>query len=152
MSNSNKPDDRVVYLTLKNIFMGSVAEVRKLAAIRKVVRQERNRSDVQSLISAYGFETICASARALLHDKIFESTLRAKMRFPEVFDVSPTQSAEREAEEAEAVRCEANAISQVVQNTQIRGYTAPLIGQETETTSSKYRSSDENVCIKGFRD
>lgn len=42
MSNSNKSGDRVVYLTLKNVIMGNVAEMRKLAAIRKVTQLQRN--------------------------------------------------------------------------------------------------------------
>jgi len=57
MSNSNKPDERVVYLTLKNVFMGNVAEMRKLTAIRKVIQKERKRSDIENLVSAHGLET-----------------------------------------------------------------------------------------------
>ncbi|EDN04901.1 predicted protein [Histoplasma mississippiense (nom. inval.)] len=68
MGNKNPPDERVVYLALKNIFKGPSAE--------------------------------------------------AKIRFPEVFDVSPVQSAEREASEAEAARNEANAIKDAVHGPQ----------------------------------
>jgi hypothetical protein len=45
-----------------------------------------------------------------LNSKFFESTLKAKIRFPEVFEVSPAQSAERSAFEAKAARTEAVAI------------------------------------------
>ncbi len=55
-------------------------------------------------------DNVCNTAKALLQDEIFTSTLRAKIRFPEVFEVSPAQSAEREASEAEAARSDASAI------------------------------------------
>ncbi|OCK80284.1 hypothetical protein K432DRAFT_434859 [Lepidopterella palustris CBS 459.81] len=69
MAKKNPPDERVVYLALKNVFKGTYAEIPKL-------------------------------------------------RFPEVFDVSPAQSAEREASEAEAARNEANAIKDALQGHQ----------------------------------
>jgi hypothetical protein len=53
---------------------------------------------------------LTTSAKALLQDEIFISTLRAKIHFPEVFEVSPAQSAERAASEAEAARSDADAI------------------------------------------
>jgi hypothetical protein len=137
MSDSNRPDERVVYLTLKNVFMGSVAEMRKLAAIRKVIQKERRQSEVESLVSAHGLDTICATARRLLLEGIFESTMRAKIRFPEVFDVSPTQSAEREASEAEAVRCEATAISQFVPETLVRDQSAVQILRDMDAASGE---------------
>jgi hypothetical protein len=49
---------------------------------------------------------------------IFESTLKAELRFPEGFDVSPAQSAEREVSKAKAARNEANAIRDAVQGHQ----------------------------------
>ena len=137
MSNSNRPDERVVYLTLKNVFMGNVAEMRKLTAIRKVIQKERRQSEVESLVSAHGLETICTTTRSLLLEGIFKSTMRAKIRFPEVFDVSPTQSAEREASEAEAVRCEATAISQFAPEGLVRDQSAVQIHRDLDTASSR---------------
>lgn len=48
--------------------------------------------------------------KALLQDEIFTSTPRAKIRFPEVFAVSPTQSAGRVASEVEAAKSDADTI------------------------------------------
>jgi hypothetical protein len=137
MTDSNRPDERVVYLTLKNVFMGSVAEMRRLTAIRRVIQKERRQSEVESLVSAHGLDTICTTARRLLLEGIFESTMRAKIRFPEVFDVSPTQSAEREASEAEAVRCEATAISQFVPETLVRDQSAVQVHLDMDTASGE---------------
>jgi hypothetical protein len=39
--------------------------------------------------------------------------LRAKIRFPRLFDVSPAQNAEREASEAEAARDEARVVREI---------------------------------------
>ncbi|KAL2366233.1 hypothetical protein RJZ56_000881 [Blastomyces dermatitidis] len=114
MGNKNPPDERVVYLALKNIFKGPNAHVRQPKIIRKLIGRSQNQGDVANLVKAHNIDTICNTARTLLTEQIFESTLKAKIRFPEVFDVSPVQSAEREASEVEAARNEANAIKDAV--------------------------------------
>ncbi|KAI1125915.1 hypothetical protein F5Y10DRAFT_221587 [Nemania abortiva] len=115
MKNKNPPDERVVYLALKNVFKGANAEVRQLKVVRKLITKSQNDADVADLINAHNIDTVCSLARTLLTEGIFESTLKAKIRFPEVFDVSPAQSAEREASEAEAAINDANAIAGAVQ-------------------------------------
>ncbi|KAI1755342.1 hypothetical protein F4782DRAFT_488194 [Xylaria castorea] len=114
MKDKNPPDERVVYLALKNVFKGKNAEVRRLAAVRKLITQNQKDSDVSGLINGHNIDIVCQMARSLLTEEVFESTLKAKIRFPEVFDVSPAQSAEREASEAEAAINEANAIKGAV--------------------------------------
>ncbi|KAK5188859.1 hypothetical protein LTR96_010863 [Exophiala xenobiotica] len=83
---NNFPDERVVYLALKEFFKGADAQIRRAKKVREVVQKAQNNID------------------------IFESTLKAKIRFPEVFEISPAQSAERSASEAEAARLEADAL------------------------------------------
>lgn len=109
------PDERVVYLALKNVFKGQDADIRQNKAVRKLVRRHKGQEDVASLVQGHGLDVVCNTARTLLLDEIFASTLKAKIRFPELFDLSPTQSAEREASEAEAARHEADAIQHAVQ-------------------------------------
>lgn len=115
MANKNPPDERVVYLAFKNVFKGSNAKVRQPKSIRKLILKNQNQSEVASLIKAHNIDTICNTTRVLLSEQLFESTLKAKHRFPEVFDVSPAQSAERGASEAEAARNEANAIQDAIE-------------------------------------
>ncbi|UNI16717.1 hypothetical protein JDV02_003130 [Purpureocillium takamizusanense] len=115
VSNNPPPDERVVYLALKNVFKGHNAGVRQNRAIRKLIKQYRSQEDISDLIREHNVDVICNAARMLLCDEVFESTLKAKIRFPELFDLSPTQSAEREASEAEAARHEADAIEHAVQ-------------------------------------
>jgi hypothetical protein len=111
--NKNPPDERVVYLALKNLFKGSNAQVRQPKAIRKLIASNQAETEIADLIAAHNIDSLCGTARTLLTEQVFESTLKAKIRFPEVFEVSPTQSAEREASEITATRNEAKAIENV---------------------------------------
>ncbi|KAI1112899.1 hypothetical protein F5Y14DRAFT_240712 [Nemania sp. NC0429] len=113
MKSQNPPDERVVYVALKNVFRGSNAEIRQLKAVRKLVAQRQNDADVSNLIKQYKIDTVCSMARVLLVDEVFQSTLKAKIRFPELFDVSPAQGAKRKASEAKAALNEAIAIREV---------------------------------------
>lgn len=116
MVNKNPPpDERVVYLALKNIFKGQAAQYRQQKIVSKVIRKHQKEDEVADLIRAHGLDIVCNSARTLLSDGIFESALKAKIRFPELFDLSPTQSAERDASEVEAARQEADAIECAVE-------------------------------------
>lgn len=104
------PDERVVYLALKHVFKGANAEVQMSKAINKLIKQHQKQEDVADLFQQHDFDVICNVARTLLADDIFASTIKAKARFPELFNLSPTQSAERAASENEAAKNEANAI------------------------------------------
>ena len=106
----NLPDEQLVYLALKNSFEGADSQIRKTKKVREVVQKAQHNIDVRDLIQEHNLDNVCNIAKALLEQQIFESTLKAKIRFPEVFEISPAQSAERSASEAEAARLEADAI------------------------------------------
>lgn len=112
------PDERVVYLALKNVFKGPDAVVRQPRAILKLIRGSQSQGCVESLVREHNIDKVCNVARTLLTEEVFGSTLKAKIRFPEVFDVSPAQSAEREASEEDAARDEASTIKNVAQGYQ----------------------------------
>lgn len=109
-SKNPPPDERVVYLALKDIFKGQNAQVRKSKTVSKLIRQHKTQESVANLLQEYNFDNICSLSSNLLGAEIFDTTLKAKLRFPELFDPSPTQSAEKEASEAEAAQYEADAI------------------------------------------
>jgi hypothetical protein len=111
----NSPDERLVYLALKNTFDGAEAQVRRPRKIRELILKRQHAADIGSLIREHCIDNVCNVAKTLLEQQIFESTLKAKIRFPEVFEVSPAQSAERSASEAEAARTEADAIKVAVE-------------------------------------
>lgn len=98
----SQPDERFIYLELKNTFKGADAQVRKPKKIRELIQKQQHSIDVEDLAQAYNLDNVCNAAKVLLDQQIFESTLKAKIRFPEVFEVSPAQSAERFASEEEA--------------------------------------------------
>ncbi|KAK6362466.1 hypothetical protein LTS17_012839 [Exophiala oligosperma] len=107
---NNLPDERVVYLALKESFKGADAHIRRAKKVREIIQKAQNNIDVRDLIQQHNLENVCSVTKALLEQQIFESTLKAKIRFPEVFEISPAQTAERAASEAEAARLEADAI------------------------------------------
>src|SRR6266536_4951135 len=116
----NPPDERLVYLALKNVFKGPDAQLRNAKKIRKLIQKHLDNGDaeVRALVAEHNIDNVCNTAKALLQNEIFASTLRAKIRFPEVFEVSPAQSAERVASEAEAARSDADAIRDAAEGRQ----------------------------------
>ena len=109
-STLNRPDERLVYLALKNIFNGEKAKLRTLKAIRKQINQHLQDNEIVKLRKEHNLDHISDTAKNLLESQVFESTFKAKIRFPEVFNVSPAQSADREQSEAAAAKSEADAI------------------------------------------
>lgn len=107
------PDERVVYLSCRSIFKQADAQLRKPKKIREMI--QKRESMIRPLLQEHSLDAICGVVKTLLDGQIFESTLHAKIRFPELFEVSEAQSVEREASEAEAVRSEACAAREVAE-------------------------------------
>src|SRR4051812_21134924 len=84
----NPPDERLVYLALKNVFKGPDAGLRIAKKIRKLIQKHLDDGDaeVRALVAEHNIDNVCNTAKALLQDEIFASTLKAKIRFPEVFE------------------------------------------------------------------
>lgn len=112
------PDERSIYLAFKNVFKGQDAHVRTTKKIRKLIQAHQTEADVCDLITEYNIDNVCNAVKSLLEQRIFESTLKAKIKFPEVFDISPSQSADRAASEAEAARAEVHLIQDIFQRPQ----------------------------------
>lgn len=108
----NPPDERLVYLSCRAIFKEADALVRQPKVIRKLL--QKNGRFIEALSREHNFDTICNVTKELLEDRVFESTLQAKIRFPELFEISEARSAERAVSEAEAARSEANAVKEVL--------------------------------------
>jgi hypothetical protein len=105
------PDERLIYLACQHIFRGPNSQVRKLKTVKGLIRQ--NELSLTDVLREYNIDRTSNVAKKLLESQVFDSTLKAKIRFPELFDVSPTQSAEREASEAEAAKEEANTVREI---------------------------------------
>lgn len=111
----NKPDERLVYLALRSVFLGPDAHLRNQKKVRDRIQKYKDNAEIKALLQQHSEDSICTVAKLLLERQVFESNLKAKLCFPEVFDVSPAQSAEREASIAEAAKSEADAIRNVAE-------------------------------------
>ena len=111
----NKPDERLVYLALRGVFLGPDALLRNQRKVRDRIQKYKDNAEIKALLQQHSEDSICSIAKLLLERQVFESSLKAKLCFPEVFDVSPAQSAEREASIAEAAKSEADAIRNVAE-------------------------------------
>ncbi|CAI7586771.1 unnamed protein product [Penicillium glandicola] len=105
------PDERLIYLACQHIFRGAHSRVRNLKTIKGLIRQ--NEIALTDILREYDIKRTSTVAKKLLESEVFDSTSKARIRFPELFDVSPTQNAEREASEAEAARDEANTVKEI---------------------------------------
>lgn len=105
MAKQLSPDGRLVYLHCSSIFYGANALVRRERKVSQLL--EKHKASIKILTKEFTLPAIAAVAKELLEKRVFESLPRAKLRFPELFQTSLTQEAEREASEAEVIRVEA---------------------------------------------
>ena len=106
------PDQRLVYLHCSSVFKGDRAQIQKLKKVTEVLSNYRQ--SIKTLTNEFSLDAIAPVAKALLDRKIFESEARAKLYFPELFQPSETQEAEREASEAEVARIEAETVQETI--------------------------------------
>jgi lipoate synthase len=62
----NPPDERLVYLALKNTFKGTEAQVRKIKKVRELILRRQHNKDVKNLIREHNVDNVCNVAKALL--------------------------------------------------------------------------------------
>lgn len=106
------PEQRLVYLHCSSIFTGANAQIRRLKKITQILSQHRK--SIKILTNEFPLDAIAAVAKRLLDEQIFEARARAQLRFPELFQPSETQEAERDASEAEVARTEAETVQKTV--------------------------------------
>ncbi|KAJ5809736.1 uncharacterized protein N7503_001954 [Penicillium pulvis] len=106
------PDERLVYLACQHIFRGDASNVRKLKVIKGLIRED-GKPSLADILRQYNIKKISTVAKKLLEEEIFGNNSNAKMRFPDLFHVSPTQSAKRQISEAEAAQGEASAVKEI---------------------------------------
>lgn len=107
------PDQRLVYLHCRSLFDGVNAQLRQKKHIRRIL--QANKTSIVILTQEFSVDAICSVAKELLQDGIFESTSKARLRFPEVFETTAAQKSARVASEAEVARSEAEAIEKAIE-------------------------------------
>lgn len=105
------PDERPVYLACRHIFRGTRAEVRRRKTVINLIQQ--NKRALRDILREYSIDRTCNVVKKFLDDQVFGSTNKSQASIPGIVDVSPTQSAEQEASEAEAARDETNAVREI---------------------------------------
>jgi hypothetical protein len=104
-------DKRRVYLACRAIFTGNNAQLRKQKKIRELV--DKRKSSLGPLIKDFGATKVVDILRILLEGRIFESELKAKIEFPELFHSSIERDVQRAASENEAARSAAEALEEI---------------------------------------
>ncbi|RYN61653.1 hypothetical protein AA0117_g12938 [Alternaria alternata] len=107
-------DQRLVYLALRSIFKGADARVRKSKKIHELIQKHHHQHGISNLLEEHNMDMICNVAKTLLEQQVFESTLRAKSRFPEVSEDSQSQSEGQATPSSSASSTETGATRRVV--------------------------------------
>lgn len=131
------PDERLVYLACHHIFRGTYSHVRKPKVIKSLI--QKNQPSLADLLREYNINRTSKVAKKLLEEQVFGDTLKAKLRFPDLFDVSPTQNAEREVSEAEAAKGEASAVREISEREASRDV---VIGSQAKADDKGDNKSD----------
>lgn len=92
---SSIPDERLVYLALRNLIKGDDARIRRAKKVRNFISKQQDHAEIKRLIQKHTLDNLCETAKKLLQDRIFESSLQARLRFPDVFKDAENKKAKR---------------------------------------------------------
>ena len=104
-------DSRRVFLAYRTVFTGPQAHIRRSKKIREVI--EQHESSFKPLIKDFGLNKVVDIVKALLDQRVFESELKAKVAFPELFQTSPARDVQRNESENDAARSVAEALEEL---------------------------------------
>lgn len=104
-------EKRRVYLACRAIFAGNNAQLRRPKKIRELV--DAHESSLFSLIRDCGPNAVVDILKNLLELGIFQSQVKAKIEFPELFQSSPARDVQRATSENDAARSEAAALEEI---------------------------------------
>ena len=150
MADQPCPDKRLVYLHCSSIFSGAKAKVRKPKKIFQLLEQQK--SSIEIPLKEFTLPVIAAVVKELLDEKVFESPPRAKLLYPELFQPSETQGAERAASEAEVVRIEAEAAHDIAVTSNDEGEDECLETEEVQRqVGPEPTSKDEGKAPENFQ-
>ena len=104
-------NQKKVFLAYRAIFDGSNAQIRQAKAITKVVSQHP--LPKKSLLKSLGEKQIISTLKELLERKVFQSELKAKLAFPDLYTTSSAQQAQHNASEAHAAKSESEVLDEI---------------------------------------
>ncbi|EYE98320.1 uncharacterized protein EURHEDRAFT_206233 [Aspergillus ruber CBS 135680] len=95
-------EKRQIFLTCKAIFIGPNSLLRKSKTIKK--RITKHQAELNTSIPNFEINRVTGTVQALLKKQVFQSDIKAKMEFPDLFTPSPVNNAKGNVFEAEAGR------------------------------------------------
>jgi hypothetical protein len=104
-------DGRRVFLVYRTVFTGPHAHIQKSKKVREVI--EQHRGSFQPLLRDFGFDKVADIVKTLLDQRAFESELKGKIAFPELFQTSPARDVQRNESENDAARSAAEALEEL---------------------------------------
>jgi hypothetical protein len=106
-------DKRRVYLACRTVFAGPNAQLRKPKKVRELI-EVHAQTAFSHLINDFGLEKVTEIILILLNGRIFQSELKAKIAFPELFRTTPSRDVLRAESENDAARSEAEALEELL--------------------------------------
>jgi hypothetical protein len=104
-------DKRRVFLAFRSVFVGERAQLRKSKKISELI--QKHSASFGPLFKDFRAAKINEIVKVLLEARIFESELKAKIAFPELFQISPAREEQRAASQDEVARSEAGALEDI---------------------------------------
>ncbi|KAI1027169.1 hypothetical protein LB504_008018 [Fusarium proliferatum] len=88
-------NERVIYQATKDIFNDQNAKMRDRGAVRALINSNsRTGTEMLRVVNKHGFDAVSQTVLKLLSDKVYESTLIARQRFPDLVEASTSQAAD----------------------------------------------------------
>jgi len=112
-------DGRRIFLAYRTVFTGPHAQIRKSKKVREVI--EQHKGSFKPLIRDFGFDKVADIVKTLLDQRVFESELKAKIAFPELFQTSPARDVQRNESENDAARSVAEALEELTSASECGG-------------------------------
>ena len=102
---------RRVFLAARPVFVGNNAQIRDRKAVLTVIAEHE--PAFTAILQELGKERVVSVIQTLLGDQVFESELKAKLAFPDLYQVSAVRGLQHATSEQEAARSEAEAFREV---------------------------------------
>ncbi|KAF3934039.1 hypothetical protein ABW19_dt0202638 [Dactylella cylindrospora] len=115
MTTGTLPLEPLVYSHFHDIFRGQKAAYRKLKKVREVLSSPDTNQRVQNFCQQRNLseQTVVTTIKNLLDERVFEDLGKAKLKFPQLFQLSVELAKEKENRESEAAVSEAGYIEAI---------------------------------------
>ncbi|KAF3925677.1 hypothetical protein ABW21_db0209372 [Orbilia brochopaga] len=142
-----------IYSEFHDIFRGDKAAYRKPKTILRTFEDNKDlKTRLNHFCSSSGIpqSLVIDTIRHLLEEEVFASQIKAKLRFPHLFQLSAGSLRKKEKWESEAAMSEAGAIVQSLQGNKIDGFDPPESEEPKEILVKRKKSVEKKPQISLF--